>query len=225
MAPQGASQARESETGREAQSTNTQDSPHRGQETISYIMQGGIDHEDFAGNRGTLTAGDLQFMTAGRGIVHCEMPHRNPDNKPNVGFQLWVDLPSKLKNVEPRYRDLRAAEIPVVEVDGGKATIKVISGQSHGIDSVKDLAYTPVWIFDVEMRPGAKVTQPLPQGWNAFGYVLDGSAKFGPPEISQKVEQYNIVVFNQEGDEIHFETDPDATENTRLGTFPSNPRL
>ena len=192
------------------------DHPHRGQETITYLMQGGVDHEDFAGNKGTLNAGDLQFMTAGRGIVHAEMPRQNKDGSANVGLQLWVDLPEKLKDCEPRYRDLRASEIPSVDVDDGRATIKVISGQSHGIDSVKDLAYTPVWILDITLRPGAKVTQPLPQGWNAFSYVLEGDAWFGTGDQRTKIAQYHNVVFEQEGDFVHVETDVDATEDARL---------
>ncbi|KAJ6441900.1 pirin [Purpureocillium lavendulum] len=192
------------------------DHPHRGQETITYLLEGAVDHEDFAGNRGTIGPGDLQFMTAGRGIVHAEMPAQNADGSANVGLQLWVDLPRELKACEPRYRDLRAAEIPRVDVDGGKATIKVISGQSHGIDSVKDLAYTPVWILDVEMKPGAKVTQPLPQGWTAFSYVLEGDAYFGEGDARTKVAQYHNVVFDQEGDVVHVEADPAATGSTRL---------
>ncbi|CAI4211776.1 unnamed protein product [Parascedosporium putredinis] len=155
------------------------DHPHRGQETITYLLQGGVDHEDFAGNSGTIGPGDLQFMTAGRGIMHAEMPRQNVDGSANVGLQLWVDLPSELKLCEPRYRDLRASEIPEVTVDDDKVTIKIISGQSHGVDSVKDLAYTPVWILDVRVKPGGKVTQPLPEGWNAFAYMLEGGAWFG----------------------------------------------
>lgn len=192
------------------------DHPHRGQETITYLISGGVDHEDFAGNKGTLSSGDLQFMTAGRGIVHAEMPRQNEDGSANVGLQLWVDLPENLKNCEPRYRDLRGDEIPSVEVDDGKATIKVISGQSHGIDSVKDLAYTPVWILDIELRPGAKVTQPLPQTWNAFSYVLDGSVIFGQGDDKTQIEQYHNVVFNQEGDVVHIEAPADADKPARL---------
>ena len=133
-------------------------------------------------------------------------------------MQLWVDLPEKLKLCEPRYRDLRAAEIPSVDVDEGRATVKVISGQSHGVDSVKDLAYTPVWFLDVLLRPGAKVTQPLPEGWNAFAYILEGHAWFGKGDKRKKIEQYHNVVFERDGDAVHIELDADATQNTRIGT-------
>ena len=202
------------------------DHPHRGQETISYLLQGGLDHEDFAGNAGTLEAGDLQFMTAGRGIMHAEIPRQNADGSANVGLQLWVDLPEKLKFCEPRYRDLKAKEIPQIEVDGGKASIKIISGQSHGTDSVQELAYTPVWIFDVTIRPGGKVTQVLPVGWNAFAYTLSGAALFGTSgKDQQTVEKFHNVVFEQKGDAVTVEVDSSAEEDSRFSKFrPSTSR-
>ncbi|KAI0804968.1 RmlC-like cupin domain-containing protein [Xylaria sp. FL0064] len=191
------------------------DHPHRGQETITYLLTGAVDHEDFAGNAGTIEAGDLQFMTAGRGIMHAEMPRQNPDGSANVGLQLWVDLPSDLKKCEPRYRDLRAKEIPQVDIND-KVHVKVISGQSGGVDSVKDLAYTPVWILDVEIKPGGQLTQPLPAGWNAFSYQLEGSAVFGSGDAKRTVEQYHNCVFEAEGDVVNVEVPENATSNARF---------
>lgn len=188
------------------------DHPHRGQETITYLLSGAVDHEDFAGNKGTIEAGDLQFMTAGRGIMHAEMPRELEDGDPVVGMQLWVDLPEKLKMCEPRYRDLRASEIPQVKTDEGKVNIKVISGQSHGVDSVKELAYTPVWIFDVEVQPGGSITQPLPAGWNAFAYTLSGTTSFGSGEEKTEVGQFHNVVFEQAGDTVTAAVEADAKE-------------
>lgn len=118
------------------------DHPHIGIETITYLLEGAIDHEDFTGKAGTIEPGDLQFMTAGRGIMHAEMPRQNSDGSANVGLQLWVDLPKELKSCEPRYRDLKAAEIPSVDVDNDKVHIKVISGQSHGVDSQQEVCYS-----------------------------------------------------------------------------------
>ncbi|KAK5018231.1 RNA pol II transcription cofactor, partial [Cryomyces antarcticus] len=178
--------------------------------------RGSVDHEDFAGNKGTIETGDLQFMTAGRGIVHAEMPHQNTDGSANVGIQLWVDLPQRLKMCEPRYRDLRASEIPSVDIDDGKVHIKVISGQSHGVDSVKELAYTPVWLLDINMKPGGKITQNLPVGWNAFAYTLQGSTLFGAKQSQQPVAQYHNVVFEQKGDTVIAEVSEDATEDSRF---------
>lgn len=189
-------------------------------ETISYILEGAIDHEDFAGNSGTIEAGDLQFMTAGRGIMHSEMPRPNPDGSPNVGLQLWVDLPEKLKKCEPRYRDLRAKEIPNIDVDDNKVHIKIISGRSHGVDSIQELAYTPVWILDIEIKPGGKITQPLPVGWNAFAYILSGSALFGVGKDQTSVEQFHNVVFEQAGDSVPVEVSAEAPANSRFSKLP-----
>ena len=189
------------------------DHPHRGQETITYLLKGAVDHEDFAGNKGTIETGDLQFMTAGRGIMHAEMPRQNKDGSPNVGMQLWVDLPEKLKKCEPRYRDLRASEIPQIDVDDGKVHIKIISGQSYGTDSVQELAYTPVWIFDITIKPGGKITQPLPVGWNAFAYTLSGSTMFGVGKDQTTVGQYHNVVFEQKGDSVSAEVASSAKED------------
>ncbi|KAF4241922.1 hypothetical protein CNMCM6805_003459 [Aspergillus fumigatiaffinis] len=192
------------------------DHPHRGQETITYLLSGGVDHEDFAGNKGTIGPGDLQFMTAGRGIMHAEMPRENPDGSPNVGMQLWVDLPKELKMCEPRYRDLRASEIPVAEVDDGRVTIKVISGQSHGVDSVRDLAYTPVWLLDVTIRPGGRISQPLPKGWNAFAYTLAGTAIFGSNDATRVVKEFHNVVFDQAGDYVEASVPDNAESESRF---------
>ncbi|KAK1836039.1 RmlC-like cupin domain-containing protein [Podospora conica] len=199
------------------------DHPHRGQETITYLLSGGVDHEDFAGNRGTIGPGDLQFMTAGRGIVHAEMPVQNADGAANVGLQLWVDLPAKLKMVEPRYRDLKADEVPAVTADDGKVTIKVISGRSHGVDSVKDLAYTPVWILDLEVKPGGKVVQELPEGWNAFGYVLEGSVMVGDRGAQTVVGRWHNVVFEKEGEVVKLEVDAGADGPARVVLIAGTP--
>lgn len=190
------------------------DHPHRGQETITYLLEGAVDHEDFAGNAGTIHAGDLQFMTAGRGIMHAEMPNQGFEDI--IGMQLWVDLPAKLKKCEPRYRDLMAKEIPRIEVDDGKVAIKIISGRSHGTDSVQELAYTPVWIFDVEVKPGGKLSQELPEGWNAFVYTLQGTTKFGVGENQTMVGKFHNVVMEKEGDVVVAEVSKDSLETSKF---------
>lgn len=192
------------------------DHPHRGQETITYLLSGAVDHEDFAGNKGTIETGDLQFMTAGRGIVHAEMPHDNGDGSSNSGMQLWVDLPKDLKSCEPRYRDLKAKEIPIAELDDGKVTVKVISGRSHGVDSVQELAYTPVWLLDVTIRPGGKIAQSLPAGWNAFAYTFKGTTVFDTGATTQEVPTYHNTVFEQKGDQIIAQVPADAKEAARF---------
>lgn len=192
------------------------DHPHRGQETITYLLSGAVDHEDFAGNKGTINAGDLQFMTAGKGIVHAEMPHDDGTGSSNIGMQLWVDLPKDLKACEPRYRDLRAKEIPEATADDGKVKVKVISGRSQGVDSVQELAYTPVWLLDVTIQPGGKLAQPLPAGWNSFAYTLEGKTTWDTGATSREVPQYHNTVFEQKGDQVIASVPADAKENARF---------
>lgn len=174
--------------------------PHRGQETITLILNGAMAHEDFTGSKGILYAGDLQFMTAGKGVVHSEMPIPNEDGSPTVGLQLWVDLPKKLKYTAPRYRDLREWEIPEVVEQDGKLKIKVISGTSHGVESVRDLAYTPVHYYYYKMKPGATFKQDLDKGFNYFLYNLKGNSLILNGDT--KVPQYTNVFFNTDGEYI-----------------------
>lgn len=193
------------------------DHPHRGQETVTYVLRGSVEHEDFAGNKGTLGPGDLQFMTAGRGIVHSEQPVPDAEGTPLTGFQLWVDLPRHLKMCEPRYRDLRAEEVPVATLDGGKVRVKVISGRAGDVDSPRDLSYTPVWYLDVEIQPGGRLTQPLPAGWNAFAYTYEGSALFGSKTTGQRpAEAYDAVVFDQDGETVDVEVAEDEEAPARF---------
>jgi redox-sensitive bicupin YhaK (pirin superfamily) len=156
-------------------------------------------------------------MTAGKGIVHAEMPGENADGSPNVGMQLWVDLPESLKNCEPRYRDLRASEIPHDVSDDKKVDIKVISGKTkNGVVSHQELSYTPVWLLDVTIKPGGKLVQPLPSKWNAFAYSLSGTVVFGNGKDSRTVEQYHNTVFAQSGDHVVAEVKEDAKEDARF---------
>lgn len=172
--------------------------PHLGQETITLMLKGAFAHEDFTGSKGVLREGDLQFMTAGRGTVHSEMPVIHPDGSPNVGLQLWVDLPAKLKEVEPRYRDLKTWEIPEVVEQDGKLKVKVISGKSYGVELNKELAYTPVHYYHYVVKPGAKFSQAVPKDFNFFLYVLKG--KNLVIQKDTKVSQFENVFFNPDGD-------------------------
>lgn len=191
------------------------DHPHRGQETITYLLKGSVDHEDFAGNKGTIGPGDLQFMTAGQGIVHAEMPGIGSET--NIGMQLWVDLPEALKSCEPRYRDLRAEEIPNATSPDGKAEVKVISGRSYGVDSVQELAYTPVHLYDVTIHPGGKFEQEIPSNWTVFAYTLEGVTTFSSDtKTSAAITPYHNVVFEQSGDVITAEVEDGAHEDARF---------
>lgn len=191
------------------------DHPHRGMETITYMLKGHVDHEDFTGSAGTLGPGDLQFMTAGKGIVHAEMPRIDKDEDGNIqmieGLQLWVDLPKKLKDTEPRYRDLRKAEIPIIH-PSKDVEMKIISGESHGTESVKDLAYTPVWYFDVTMKPGGRLIQPMPKNFNVFLYVLSGQVIVN----GKTYPQHTNIFFEKEGDGIEVSMSSEDTQDSQF---------
>lgn len=174
--------------------------PHLGQETITLMIKGAFAHEDFTGSKGVLREGDLQFMTAGRGTVHSEMPVIHEDGSSNIGLQLWVDLPEKLKEVEPRYRDLKSWEIPVATAQDGKVKVKVISGKSYGVELVKELAYTPVQYYHYTLQPGAHFSQEVPKGFNFFLYVLKGKNLILQKDT--KVSLYENVFFNADGDTV-----------------------
>lgn len=116
--------------------------------------------------------------------------------------------------MEPRYRDLRGGEIPVVEGEGWR--VKVINGKGQGVDGVRDLAYTPVWIFDVEIRPGGKLEQEIPLGWNAFAYVWEGAVLFGEGGGMRSVETFHIGVFEREGASVKMEVPDGANQGARF---------
>src|SRR5271170_870463 len=191
------------------------DHPHRGQETVTYMLDGAFQHEDFVGHAGKIETGDLQWMTAGKGIMHSEMPVKQPGNKPNVGLQLRVDLPEKYKLTDPRYQELRDADIPRARPDE-KVEIKVISGDSFGVKSpVQTLV--GVWYLDVKIAAGGKVSQPLPAGWTTFMYTLTGR----PTIAGKEVEPYHTVVLSTEGEGITVENN--GTEEARFVIISGEP--
>lgn len=179
--------------------------PHHGQETITYITQGAMAHEDFTGSSGVLFPGDLQFMTAGKGVVHSEIPVKLEDNSNCVGMQLWVDLPKELKNCDPRYRDLKGSEIPVAKPND-KVEVKVISGNAYGVGSVRDLAYTPVCYYHYNIKPGGEFRQEVPKDFNSFVYLMKGSLTVN----DKPYEQHSAIFFNRDGDYIEGKNPADA---------------
>jgi redox-sensitive bicupin YhaK (pirin superfamily) len=150
--------------------------PHRGIETVTYMMAGLVDHKDSLGNSGTVGAGDVQWMTSGSGILHEEMPR--PKDGKMYGFQLWVNLPAKLKMTRPRYQDVPSAGIPeVVREDGVR--IRVIAGEVDGMRGAVTEIYADPEYLDVSVPPGRSFGQPVPEGHTAFAYVFEGEAVFG----------------------------------------------
>jgi hypothetical protein len=151
------------------------DHPHRGFETVTYMLAGSMEHRDHKGNQGNLVAGSVQWMTAGRGIIHSEMPRQ--DHGLMWGFQLWVNLPAREKMREPRYQDVPPERIPEVEAEG--ARVRVIAGQAAGaVGPVAEVATRPLYL-DARLEPGRTFEQALPAGHSAFAYVFEGEAEIG----------------------------------------------
>jgi redox-sensitive bicupin YhaK (pirin superfamily) len=152
--------------------------PHRGIETITYMLEGRVEHGDSMGNRGVIGPGDVQWMTAGSGIVHQEMPKGDERGRMG-GFQLWANLPAVHKMMEPRYRGIASAEIPEARIDGG-ATVRVICGEVGGVRGpVRDIVTNPEYL-DVSLPPRSRFVRPMRRGYTAFGYVTLGAGLFEP---------------------------------------------
>jgi quercetin 2,3-dioxygenase len=150
--------------------------PHRGIETITYVLSGEVEHGDSMGNSGRISSGDVQWMTAGSGIVHQEMP-KGDEKRGMAGFQLWANLPASHKMMEPRYRDVKAHQIPEISLTNG-AIVKIICGAVNGTQGpVQDIVTDPEYL-DVTIPPGATFTHPVKPGKNAFAYVIDGEGYF-----------------------------------------------
>jgi quercetin 2,3-dioxygenase len=163
--------------------------PHRGIETVTYMLEGFVRHKDSLGNAGTIGPGDVQWMTAGSGIMHEEMPR--PDGNRMYGFQLWVNLPAERKMTRPRYQEYTAEEIPEVEVDG--ARIRVIAGQIGGVDGpVGEIAIAPTYL-DVAVPADATFSHAVEPGHTAFAYTFEGEGRFGPD--GKGISPPSLVVF------------------------------
>jgi quercetin 2,3-dioxygenase len=150
--------------------------PHRGIETITYVLSGDVEHGDSMGNQGVISTGDVQWMTAGSGIIHQEMPKGDPDGR-MYGFQLWANLPASHKMMDPRYRDVKSHQIPEVSLQYG-ATVKVICGTANGTQGpVLDIVTDPEYL-DVTVPPGATFSHAVNTGKTVFAYIIDGDGYF-----------------------------------------------
>jgi redox-sensitive bicupin YhaK (pirin superfamily) len=190
--------------------------PHRGIETITYVLAGAVDHGDSLGNQGTLGAGDVQWMTAGSGILHQEMPRGDTRGRMH-GFQLWANLPSALKMTKPRYQDIKAADIPDITDDDG-TQVRIICGDFWGRRGpVEGVAADPRYL-DITVPPGKRKTLPVETTRHAFAYVFEGSGTFrdasqpfgvlteketptGETLVRERVGNRSLVVFGS-GDEV-----------------------
>jgi hypothetical protein len=173
--------------------------PHRGIETVTYMLEGSTHHRDSLGNAGLIGPGDVQWMTSGRGILHEEMPRRGP-NGAIYGFQLWVNLPSHLKMIEPRYQEVSAATIPTYEKDGIR--IRVVAGEVEGVAGpITEIAASPLYL-DLQLGPDQEWTQPIPDGHSVLAYVFEGEGVFS----GQTIASVKLLKF-ADGDHIHIKTE------------------
>ena len=150
--------------------------PHRGFETITYMLNGKFRHKDTAGNEGCLTDGSVQWMTAGKGVIHSEMPEQTEGLV--RGFQLWLNLPKEKKMIEPAYNDIPADKIPTVSIPGGQ--VKIIAGTFLGITG-PGRSHTGMLYYDISLDNGFDITVPIEDGWNSFCYVYEGAISCGQP--------------------------------------------
>ena len=180
------------------------DHPHRGFETVTYMLAGAMEHRDHAGNRGELQPGSVQWMTAGRGIVHSEMPRQRDGLM--WGFQLWVNLPARDKMIAPRYQDIAPELIPEAKLADG-VTARVIAGEVGGVRGpVKGIATQPLYL-DVHLSPDAAVELPVASGHNAFAYVYEGRARIGPASRARDVGAGQLAVLS-DGDVLSAASGP-----------------
>ncbi|WCJ33026.1 Pirin-like protein [Euphorbia peplus] len=186
------------------------DHPHRGFETVTYMLQGGVRHEDFEGQKGTIGEGDVQWMTAGRGIVHSEMPSALQGTQ--KGLQLWINLSSTHKMIEPRYQEVSSKDIPEATKYGVK--VRVIAGEALGAKS-QVYTRTPTMYLDFSMKPGAHLAQPIPINWNSFVYILEGEGIFGS-ENSSPTSAHNLLLLGKLGDGLRVWNKSSSKANLRF---------
>jgi quercetin 2,3-dioxygenase len=199
------------------QAKGVPDHPHRGFETVTYMLDGVFEHKDSQGHAGKLNPGDVQWMTAGSGVIHSEMPEKEFLQKGGRlhGFQLWVNLPKKDKMTRPHYQDIPASKIPIIQQNG--VSVKVIAGDSMGQKAVIDTK-TPIIYLHYTLQPGAKTIQAIPQNYNTFAYVISGKGLFGSDKKPARKEQ--AVLFRQDGNEITIESLDETLDVLLIASVP-----
>ena len=185
------------------------DHPHRGFETVTYLLSGEMEHKDSRGHAGRLTAGDVQWMTAGAGVIHSEMPSREFERAGGRmhGFQLWVNLPKQDKMMKPRYQEIPNSQIPKAISADGLVRVSVIAGEAMGEKAVIETR-TPIIYLHYRIEPGGVATQQVPGAYNAFAYVVEGEGLFGAE--SERVADGQMVMFAQDGNEVRIENPANA---------------
>ena len=177
--------------------------PHRGIETITYMLHGQVEHGDSMGNKGVIGAGDVQWMTAGSGIVHQEMPKKSTNDTLLAGFQLWANLPASHKMMDPRYRDITKEQIPEVNINEN-VSVKIICGEVDGVKGpVQDIVTDPEYL-DVSLNPNSEFKHLKDDSHNIFAYVIEGEAIFDPFK-EELIGGEHLVIFS-EGNEVSIRT-------------------
>ena len=198
--------------------------PHRGIETVTYMLDGQVDHKDSMGNSGTIGKGDIQWMTSGSGILHEEMP-KEPEEGIMEGFQLWVNLPAKLKMTIPRYQGILSSQIPEVEDDNG-VTVRIVAGDYNGVKGAISEIYADPEYLDVNMPAGSSFVQHIKKGHTAFAYIFEGEGNFGDLELESFEKGTNIkatrmVIFG-DGDLVKVYTDQNPVRFLLISGKPLN---
>jgi hypothetical protein len=190
------------------------DHPHRGFETVTYLLSGEMQHKDSAGHSGSLRPGDVQWMTAGAGVVHSELPSDAfmKNGGTLQGFQVWVNLPARDKMIPPRYQDIPASRIPEAASADGKVKVRVIAGESLGVSAVIETR-TPILYLHFTLAPGAAILQPVPEGYNTLAYVIRGELRAG--DEGRVVREGQMARFGG-GDAVRLAVDDKTTEPADL---------
>jgi len=185
------------------------DHPHRGFETVTYLLSGEMQHKDSVGHSGSLRPGDVQWMTAGAGVVHSELPSDHFMKAGGVmhGFQIWVNLPARDKMIPPRYQDIPAQRIPEAVSADGKVKVRVIAGESLGQSAVIDTR-TPILYLHFTLQPGGSIEQPVPESFNTLAYIISGALRAGSE--SREVLEGQMVRFGR-GKSVRLAAAADAT--------------
>jgi redox-sensitive bicupin YhaK (pirin superfamily) len=187
------------------------DHPHRGFETVTYLLKGKFEHKDSQGHTGIINSGDVQWMTAGSGVIHSELPEKEFSKYGGKlhGFQLWVNLPKSNKMMKPRYQEIPRSKIPTVTTEDGNVIVKLIAGESLGSKAVVD-TITPIMYMHFKLESGSSIVQPIPKEYNVFAYIIKGKGIVERKNNNKIIERGNLVIFDKYGKEVYIKAVKDS---------------
>jgi quercetin 2,3-dioxygenase len=189
------------------------DHPHRGFETVTYLLEGKFEHKDSQGHTGIINSGDVQWMTAGSGVIHSELPEKEFSKYGGKlhGFQLWVNLPKSNKMMKPRYQEIPRSKIPTVTTEDGNVIVKLIAGESLGSKAVVD-TITPIMYMHFKLESGSSIVQPIPKEYNVFAYIIKGKGivERNNNNNNKIIERGNLVIFDKYGKEVYIKAVEDS---------------